>query len=138
MTHNYTRREDALPAGRNPGQPVQLAPILGDWRGTNPLGQGISRFAVSQKDSGGYVRIYGTGEVAENDWGEVPISTLYARDAGSSEPMAFEAFYDLGFMSVHVQANFSLGLMVLACFNTFKDGSGRSNYFSREFFHREK
>jgi hypothetical protein len=52
--------------------------------------------------------------------------------------MAFEANYDLGFMDVQVQANFSLGLLVLACFNIFKDQSGRQNYFSREFFRREK
>ena len=28
------------------------------------------------------------------------------------------------------------GILVLDTFNTFTDASGRSNYFSREFFHR--
>jgi hypothetical protein len=134
---SYSRKEDIHSVGAHNIKPVQLTPILGQWKGTNPRGLGISKFIVLQIGSQAYLRACGTGQPDPLDWGEVPISAIYAKDAGSSDPMAFEARYDLGFMDVHLQANFSLGLMVLAGFNVFKDGSGRMNYFSREFFHRE-
>jgi hypothetical protein len=44
---------------------------------------------------------------------------------------------DFDFMSLHLQANMSLGLLIIASFNMFKDGSGRSDYFCREFYRRE-
>ncbi len=134
---SYSRIEDQSPVSAEQKKPVQLSSILGVWTNTNPLGRGIESFVVSEKREQAYLRVYGSGASSAVDWGEVPVSVVYAKSSHSSEPMAFEARYDLGFMDIHIQANFSLGLLVMACFNCFKDGSGRSNYFSREFFHRE-
>jgi hypothetical protein len=50
--------------------------------------------------------------------------------------MAFRATYDFGFLETRLEANLSLGLLVIANLNTFRDDSGRSNYFSREFFYK--
>ncbi len=49
---------------------------------------------------------------------------------------AFSAVYDFGFEEVRLQANVKLGVLVVASFNRFRDESGRSNYFGREFFYR--
>ena len=46
--------------------------------------------------------------------------------------MAFVATYDFGYLQTRVEANLSLGLLVVATFNTFRDGSGRFNFFARE------
>jgi hypothetical protein len=135
---NYSRIEDVPPFGDQEPGPVGIAPMLGSWISTNPYGQGIKEFVISRKNDQAYLQIYGTGRPEPIDWGETPISAIYGKDVCSSEPMAFEAQYDLGFMHVHMQGNFSLGLIVLACFNVFTDNSGRSNYFSREFFRRQK
>ena len=133
----YSRLEDhpALPVQQ---QEMSLESLLGTWTNTNSGNRGIAKLIVSEEQAGLYLRIFGYQNPYLIDWGKVPIETVYARDVNSAEPMAFEANYDLGFMDVQVQANFSLGLLVLACFNIFKDQSGRENYFSREFFCREK
>jgi hypothetical protein len=49
--------------------------------------------------------------------------------------MAFIAKYDLEFAETLIEGNVNAGLLVLAAFHTFRDGSRRANYFSREFFH---
>jgi hypothetical protein len=113
-----------------------LDSLLGEWINTNPLGAGVAKLIVTQDSREALLQIFGSGSPSFVDWGKAPIETIFAKDVTSSEPMAFEARFNLGFLAVHAQANFSLGLLVLACFNTFKDGSGRRNYFSREFFHR--
>ena len=48
----------------------------------------------------------------------------------------FLAVYDFDFMQMSLAANMNKGLLIIASYNTFRDGSGRSNYFSREFFYR--
>jgi len=134
----YTRSEDHPTLPLTEQQDLRLESLLGTWINTNPSSRDVAKLTVSQEDGVLYVRIFGSGSPSLLDWGNVPIGTVYVRDVNSAEPMAFDAQYDLGFMDILVQANFSLGLLVLACFNSFKDHSGRNNYFSRDFFHREK
>ena len=137
QTLKYSRMEDhpALPVKQ---QPMSFESLVGTWTNTNVGARGIVQLIVSEEHGALYLRIFGWQSPSLIDWGQEPIETVYARDVNSAEPMAFEASYKLGFMDVQVQANFSLGLLVLACFNTFQDQSGRENYFSREFFCREK
>ena len=66
------------------------------------------------------------------------MDVLYSTGVQSSDVMAFSATYDFGFLETRLEANLSLGLLVIANLNTFRDGSGRSNYFSREFFYHSK
>ena len=40
----------------------------------------------------------------------------------------------LGFMEVPFQTQADCGLLVVSFFSQFKDGSGRANYFTREFY----
>ncbi len=131
-----SRLEDSAALPIKP-QSMSFENLLGSWGNTNPGTRGIAKLVVSQQEGQLFLRIFGFKSPSLIDWGQTPIETVYARDVNSGEPMAFEARYDMDFMEVQVQANFSLGLLVLACFNTFKDQSGRENYFSREFFCRE-
>ncbi len=133
----HSRSEDCPMAPLKANEPVRLETLVGAWINTSPSGPGVAKLIVTQEAGAPYLHIFGSGSPSPIDWGSVPIETLYTKDVSSAEPMAFDARYDLGFIDVHIQGNFSLGLLVLACFNTFKDGSNRSNYFSREFFHRE-
>ena len=57
-------------------------------------------------------------------------------DAETTEALAFEATYDHGFLEVHLQANVKAGVLVVASLNRFVDDSGRSSYFTREFYYR--
>ena len=56
--------------------------------------------------------------------------------AGFHRP-GFLARYDFGFADLTLAANEAKGLLIIAAFSTFRNGSGRSNYFTREFFYRE-
>ena len=132
----YSRSEDRPTLPMKQSAALHLEVLLGTWMNTDPSAPGIAKLVVSHDEGRPYVRLFGSGSPSLIDWGKVPIETIYTKDVNSIEPMAFDASYYLGFMDIQAQANFSLGLLVLACFNIFKDHSGRSNYFSREFFHR--
>lgn len=133
-----SRREDHIDHSFSQPGSASLDSLLGTWINTKSSGVGIARFEVLTEGGSLVLRIFGFGPKSMIDWGKTSIETIYTKDIATSEPMAFQARYDLGFMEVHVQGNFSLGLMVLACLNIFKDDSGRANYFSREFFCRRQ
>ena len=135
---SYSRQEDHVDHSFSQPSFISLDSLLGTWINTKPDGAGIAKFEISAGDGSPALRIFGFGLGSMIDWGRTPVETVYTKDAATPEPMAFQARYDLGFMEVHVQGNFSLGLMVLACLNIFKDDSGRTNYFSREFFYRKQ
>jgi hypothetical protein len=134
----YTREEDHIPADAQKGAAgsIDVTPFVGIWVNTNAKSKGISRVVVDRAGDGLTVDVFGACDGSPRDWGEVKVDFVYAKSAGSQEPMAFSARYDFGFMETRLEANLSLGLLVIAGLNKFKDDSGRSNYFSREFFHR--
>jgi hypothetical protein len=114
---------------------LDLRILLGDWRNTSAEG-GISRIVCEPSGEGRLtIHCYAAFEPEIRDWGTVdaPVFALTfdARQAG-----AFSAVYDFGFEEVRLQANVKLGVLVVASFNRFRDESGRSNYFGREFFYR--
>jgi hypothetical protein len=135
---SYSRQEDHIDHSFSQPSSISLDSLLGTWVNTKPSGAGIAKFEISAGDGSPVLRIFGVGLGSMIDWGRTPVETVYTKDAATPEPMAFQARFDLGFMEVRVQGNFSLGLMVLACLNIFKDDSGRTNYFSREFFYRKQ
>jgi hypothetical protein len=133
---NHVREADRLEPGETPpAGNLDLRPLTGDWTNTNPASRGIVRLVVSENGGGLRVRVFGAGTPAPIDWGEVPASVLYADGLRSRKGHAFLASFDFGFAESHLQCNLSQGLLIVAAFNVFKDGSGRSNYFSREFYH---
>jgi hypothetical protein len=135
----WSRAEDFPEGVVEPG-PGMLdpAPLLGTWINTNPQVRGIARIVLAANGGRFTVQIFGANGANGDspiDWGEVP-AVPFAHDAGSRETMAFSAAYDLGFQRVELQANVKQGVLVVASFNEFTDGSGRSSYFTREFFYR--
>jgi hypothetical protein len=109
---------------------LDLSVIVGDWRNTNPAA-GIERIVCEQSDDG--LTIHCSSGV--RDWGKVA-ADVFAFEFDSGQAGAFSAVYDFGFADVRVQANVKQGVLVVVTLNAFKDGSGRSNYFNREFFYR--
>ncbi|HUP60948.1 MAG TPA: hypothetical protein VNA69_11065 [Thermoanaerobaculia bacterium] len=114
---------------------LDLSILLGDWRNTNAEG-GIARIVCRGGEPGEMVvQAYGRTADGMNDWGAVA-APVFAFTFESKQAGAFNAVFDLGYEEVHMQANVKAGVLVVASFNHFKDRSGRSNYFDREFFHR--
>lgn len=127
----YMRADEQTTAGAS----MDPDPLLGTWLNTNTATQGITRAILHANGPGIMVRIFAAGDSGEIDWQDSPAS-LFAMDTGSSEAMAFSAFYDFGFMETQLQAHVRQGVLIIAKFDRFKDNSGRSNYFSKEFFYR--
>jgi hypothetical protein len=130
------RAEERLPAGvAPPGGVRDLTALLGAWFNTDKNTGGLVRMVLGGTPEDFTVHAFGAGSPMPHDWGLTP-AVAYAAGVGSSDGMAFSAIYDFGFVETFLAAYTKSGILVLDTFNVFKDGSGRSNYFSREFFHR--
>jgi hypothetical protein len=135
MTLPFMREADRLEGAEAPASraPLRLDAMLGDWINTNPGSRGIVRVVVEARGGGLAIRAFGAGS-PPRDWGETAAEALYADGARSDHGMAWTARYDFGFLESHLQGNVNQGLLIVAAFNRFTDGSGRSSYFSREFY----
>lgn len=135
-TLEYVRVEDQLPDQvAAPGGTLDSDNIVGMWFATDKQATGVVRLELRQHEDALKVRAFGAGTVEPYDWGEIT-ATAYGAGVAATETMAFSAVYDFGFLVTILAAYAKQGILVLDTFNTFTDASGRSNYFSREFFHR--
>jgi hypothetical protein len=153
----YARGDDRLPMLDAPVDPARL---LDSWRNTDTGTGGISDVVLTHRDGQLYIRAVAAGDDGPVDWGEVPArlhadisvtggaraavppvtgdaptphhADLSATDGGP----AFLASYDHGFMRVHLQGRFNIGILPIVFFTEFRDGSGRSDYVMREVFVR--
>ncbi len=114
---------------------IDVAPFVGTWINTMRETKGFVKLIVSHRDGKLFVQAFGASAPELCDWGEVE-AYVFADRVDSRKGAAFSANYDTESIEVALQANMNLGLLVLLTFNRFKDGSGRSNYICREFFHR--
>ena len=133
----YVRIRDLLETDQKAGIRFDLSPFEGIWLNTDSNTRGVVKLLLSIREGDLMVRVFGECKPSPCDWGEVRAGAIYSDSAGSEQPVAFIAFYDFGFMETQVQANLNQGLLVVGFFNTFKDESNRSDYFSREFFHKQ-
>lgn len=121
-------------ASAPPGE-IDVAPLLGTWWATDKATDSVVKLDLADRAGSFVVHAFGACTPAPCDWGERP-AVPYAATVGSRDAMAFSAVYDFGFMETLLAAYMKGGILVLDTFNSFKDGSGRANYFTREFFHR--
>lgn len=114
---------------------LETSSMVRSWANTNPSTQGIASVRIRSVAGQLRITIEGAVQGAPFNWGEAAIEAVYAENAASRRGMAFVARYRFGFLETLLEGNVNAGLLVLAAFHTFLDGSRRSNYFSREFFH---
>ena len=116
---------------------LDLSQILGSWRNTDRGSSGGTlRLVVTERDGELVVRGFGVGDPDAYDWGETR-ATPMAQTVAGGNAWAFNCSFDLGFMTTDIAAYGKEGILIAASFNRFEDGSGRSDYWTREFFHRE-
>lgn len=114
---------------------LDLSVLLGDWRNTNAAG-GIARIVCAEADGGRMtVQCFGRCLPDDRDWGVVD-APVFGFEFDARQAGAFYALFDLPFEEVRMQANVKAGVLVVVTLNRFRDDSGRSNYFNREFFYR--
>lgn len=125
--------EEQVPAP--PRAVIDAAPFVGCWLSTNRGTQGIAKLVVRADADGLRVQAFGASAPSLIEWGEAK-AAVFADSTTSTAGHAFRAVYDLGFKETILQAKVKKGVLVVANFNRFTDGSRRANYFSREFFYR--
>jgi hypothetical protein len=113
---------------------LNLSQLLGTWWSTDKATGGIRKMILSEEN--GALMVHGFGACAPElcDWGKI-VAVAYAASVTSTDAMAFTARYDFGFMETTLAVYMKGGILVLDSFNAFKDSSGRSDYFTREFYH---
>ena len=133
----HTKLEDRPAAGvhiESGDGLVDPTPLAGTWYSTDKNARGIVKLVLSERDGALVVHAYGACEPEACDWGEVK-GEVFAANVLGRQAMAFTATYDFGFMETSLAVYYKGGILVLDSFNSFKDGSGRSSYFTREFYH---
>lgn len=130
----FVKAEDSLKTANAAGRPegLDVTPLLGTWMNTNKESSGITRVVLASKNGALTVRVF----AGAKDWGEVEAEAVYAASINAQEAAAFTASYDLDAVESHLEANMSMGLLIIASLNRPKDRAQQSNHFSREFYHR--
>lgn len=124
--------------GRGPGAADDL--LLGHWHNTHHGSRGIPEIALERRGDGGAnalaVRVWGAGAQGLTDWGETQGELFTCVEEDGVRSAAALARYDFGFLECELQIRQNKGILAVTTFNSFRDGSGRSSYVTRELFYR--
>jgi len=113
---------------------VSLDALLGDWTNTYRETGNIVSFRLERADEGYTMACRFKRE--SQHLGKVPV-VPYADHALGRQATAFLARCDVDFGEALLACNTNKGLIIVAAYVQFRDGSGRAPYFSREFFFHE-
>ena len=113
---------------------ADLSELLGTWINADPETDDIIRFILAGQNDTFTVQVYGANTPEPIDWGEVEATPFVV--GATLQGAGFSARYAFDSAETLLAANYAKGVLVIQTFTTFKNGSGRPNYFSREFFHQ--
>jgi hypothetical protein len=132
IKHNTPREQVAAAAAAAAQAVVSSAPLVGTWSACNKKTRDIVRVVITASGASLSVQVFGACTPTPCDWGVVG-GTAYAVDVGSTDAIAFTAQYKFSFKTAIVTGLLDQGSLILETYNTFTDGSGRSNYYSRSY-----
>lgn len=135
---SYSRRAHENVTMPYPPPRIEAEIMDGRWFKTSGKPQWIDSLVVDTVDGETFVHIRGSATPSPSDWGRVRCESVFANAAGTSSAKAggFIAHYDFEEMRVEVQANFNLGLLVVATYVELRNPGSLTNRFTREFFYR--
>lgn len=113
--------------------PLDLSAFPGKWVNANPHTSGIARLVIAESNGKISLQTFAIGPNGLIDWGAVDV-VIFTSGATSRIASGFTCRYDFGFAETQLEGMIMKGLLVLAQFHIFKDGSRRADYFSREYF----
>lgn len=148
MTTTLTKPEYKTPADLAETQPAEMqaaaAPVdlavapgalVGTWINSDPATRGLVKVIIAATGLDITVNAFGACSPTPCNWGIVP-GTAYAANVSSTTGIAFSAQYKFGFKTSVVTGTLQGKLLIVETFDTFTDGSGRSNYYSRYTMHK--
>ncbi len=131
----YVNEESRPAAGATLAGALELSSLIGRWKNTNAETRGIAEIVIGVEGEGLRVQVFGACASGPRDWGARG-ATAYAYSVSGEIVAGFELTYDFGGQEALVTAIHNRGVLVIHAYHRFKDGSGRSNYISKEFFHQ--
>jgi hypothetical protein len=140
-TTNAIKRDDT-PSGDEPREAgpatgVDLTHLLGAWVNTYRETRSLSRFILAQSASGYSIETVVATENGAQTLGQTEVRP-FAPNINSRKADGFTARYDFEFLEMSLAAYCAKGLIVVSQYTRFRDGSGRPDYFNREFFFKEE
>ena len=127
VTDNLTQKGSSL---------LNFQSLQGTWQNTNTNSQGIVKVILAVKNDQLTIQVFGAEQPTLQDWGIVAVDDVYSSSISSQQAISYTAQYQFDFKDVELQVNLSKGLMIISAHHVFHDGSGRANYFCREFFQK--
>lgn len=128
----HTRLDDQV-IGSVQSKKPDFSDWLGHWTNTNPETRSISHVILEEIEGELWLQAFGVCEPTPCDWGKAK-AHIFTSSVDAPEPLGFTAKYDFSFMETAFAGNVKKGILVIQEFNSFKDGSGRQDYYLREFF----
>lgn len=119
------------------GTGVDLTHLLGTWVNTYRQTRSLCRFTLAQNTSGYSIETVVATESGAQTLGQTEVRP-FAPNVNSRKADGFNARYDYEFLEMSLAAYCVKGLIVVSQYTRFKDGSGRPDYFNREFFFKEE
>ena len=112
--------------------------LTGRWVNTSRETRGIAEITIEQDGGRFSVSAAGVGAGGPVAWPKTEATALAnLEEEAGQRAVALAATFDFGFMRAETYFRVNKGVLVIVLFNTFRDGSGRSNYVNREFFYRQ-
>lgn len=109
---------------------------LGEWFNFDRKTRQIAQVRIYVQDGRLCMEAFGAGQDGPLPWGSVQLDT-FTSGVEVAEIEGFTGLFDFGFKEVRFCSNLKYGTLVIQTYNRFKDGSGRADYFIREFFHQD-
>jgi hypothetical protein len=135
-------KRDDTPSGDEPRYAaaaawVDLTDLLGTWINTYRETRSICRFTLAPSESGYSIETMAATEGGGQTLGKTEVRP-FSPNVNSRKADGFTARYDFEFLEMSLAAYCAKGLIVVSQYTRFKDGSGRPDYFNREFFFKEE
>jgi hypothetical protein len=112
--------------------------LIGRWVNTNPDTKGIAVCEIKRDGDEFSINLSGVGADGPIEWPTARTKALgNLEEEAGQRTIALAAAFEFGFMKSEIYIRVNKGVLVIVLFNTFQDGSGRSNYLNREFFYRD-
>ena len=115
------------------GAGVVVAPLVGRWDACNKETRGLVRVVISEQKGQLLVHAFGACTPTPCDWQQVK-GLAYADTVNGGPAVAFTAIYHFDFKDTILTGVLDRGCLIVEDFNTFTDGSGRSNYYDKGYF----
>ena len=111
--------------------------LTGRWVNTNRETLGIAECVIETYGDLFSVSVVGVGIDGPIHWPKTRARALAnLEEEAGQRAFALAPVFELGFMTSETYIRVNKGVLVIVVFNSFTDGSGRSNYVNREFFYR--